>query len=342
MGAAWNFDPFTHGLGSRAGDWLFLGAASGARSWRPLFLLAGLSCGLPAVAEAQESTVSVSLPDLELESTLAPSVATETEDMPAILSETAPGKLVICGGGVLPTELLTRFLELAGGALARVVVVTTASEFADSDAMEEKLTFWREQVLADLCVLHTRRRAMADEPEFWRPLASATGVWFVGGDQNWLTETYLGTRTRDEIHGVLARGGVVGGTSAGAAVMSPVMIKGGDLEAEVGPGFGLLPGAVVDQHFLKRNRQPRLQGVLASRPGLLGLGIDEGTALIVEGNQLTVLGESEVVACWAAVADRPAGELRLSHGAQADLRALLSLVDPGEAESHTAEIQAGR
>ena len=93
------------------------------------------------------------------------------------------------------------------------------------------------------------------------------------------------------------RGGVVGGTSAGAAPQSRVMIRGGNPVAHVGRGFNLLPGAVVDQHFLKRSRVNRLLGVIEAHPDLVGYGIDEGTAMIVRGDRFRVLGASYVLAC---------------------------------------------
>lgn len=229
------------------------------------------------------------------------------------------GRLVICGGGRLPEQLPRRFIEFAGGEAAQIVVVTTASVYADTDKMEPKLAFWRRQKLASLTILHTRSRATADEAAFAKPLTEATGVWFVGGNQSWLTETYLGTATERELRGVLTRGGVVGGTSAGAAIMSPVMIRRDKPELETCLGFGFLPGTVVDQHFLKRNRQGRLMKVLDAHRDLVGLGIDEGTALVVEGNHLSVVGESEVVVCSPASTDRPAEVHSLAAGAEADL-----------------------
>jgi cyanophycinase len=238
----------------------------------------------------------------------------------------AGGKLVICGGGVLPIQLRNRFIELAGGSQARVVVITTASVFADTDKMEAKLGFWREQELASLTILHTRSRRTADDATFVAPLRTATGVWFVGGNQNWLTETYLGTLAEQEIRGVLARSGVVGGTSAGAAIMSPVMIRRDRPEVQTGPGFGFLPGTVVDQHFLKRNRQSRLLKVLDSYPDLVGLGIDEGTGVVVDGNRLSVVGESQVVVCSSATSEGPQPMQSLQPGTEADLTELRSLL----------------
>jgi cyanophycinase len=124
------------------------------------------------------------------------------------------------------------------------------------------------------------------------------------------------------VKNVLARGGVVGGTSAGAAVMSEVMIRGGNRVAEVGTGFGLLPGVVVDQHFSQRDRLPRLQGVLTKYPDLLGLGIDEETAVVVRGQGLTVLGNHQVRVCFPAPRAGEGQIMVLGSGDRIDLAAL--------------------
>jgi cyanophycinase len=208
----------------------------------------------------------------------------------------AGGSLVICGGGRLPEEIPQRFIALAGGREARIVVVTTASRYADHPAIERTLEFWRNQPIASLAVLHTRSRTVADDPAFSHPLVDATGVWFVGGNQNKITESYLATRTELRLHELLERGGVIGGTSAGSAIMSRIMIRGGRTEPSMGHGLGFLPGTIIDQHFLKRRRQPRLEQALRAHPDHVGLGIDEGTAIVVQGDSLCVLGESEVCA----------------------------------------------
>ena len=141
----------------------------------------------------------------------------------------------------------------------------------------------------------------ADEPAFARVLDEATGVWFGGGDQSRVTEVYLGTAVERALNGVLDRGGVIGGTSAGAAIMSRVMITGGQARATVGTGFGFLPGAVVDQHALRRNRINRLLGVLAEHPDLTGVAVNEATALVVHQGRWRVMGNSYVAIC------RPSG-----------------------------------
>lgn len=237
-------------------------------------------------------------------------------------TSTTNGTLVICGGGNMPDRVMHRFVQAAGGTRARIVVVTTASEIADTPEIDAELKFWRSLKLKSLSVLHTRSRETANDPTFVEPLMTATGIWFIGGKQKLLTDVYLGTITEQLIHGVLKRGGVVGGTSAGAAIMSPLMICRGNPDPEVGPGFGFLPGTVIDQHFLARSRQERLLNVLSSHPDYIGLGIDEGTALIVQGRRMSVMGDSQVVACLAPTGDRPARMQSLKPGTRVDLLAL--------------------
>jgi cyanophycinase len=252
----------------------------------------------------------------------APAVAASSAAPQAAVA----GSLVICGGGRLPEELPRKFLELAGGPEARVVVVTTASRYAEHPGIERNLEFWRKQPLRSLDVLHTRSRTVADEPEFSQPLVHATGVWFLGGNQNKITEAYLATRTELRLHEVLQRGGVIGGTSAGSAIMSRVMIRGGRTQPVMGHGLGFLPGTIIDQHFLKRRRQPRLEQALRAHPDHVGLGIDEGTAIVVRGRRLRVLGESDVCAYLPPGSPEATPVMKtLKPGDEVDLQALGSV-----------------
>jgi cyanophycinase len=221
----------------------------------------------------------------------------------------APGKagtLVIVGGGRIPDEARDRFMSLAGGKAAKLVIIPTASSAADR--REEDAGYlepWRKYAPAALTLLHTRSRDKADDPMFVKPIAEATAVWFGGGDQVELVAPYRGTAVERELKALLARGGIIGGSSAGAAVMSDVMIEGGNPKAQVGRGFGFVTNAVFDQHFLKRSRVNRLLGVLADRPHLIGLGIDEGTAFILQGDRWSVVGRSFVLACEVDKTGRP-------------------------------------
>lgn len=232
------------------------------------------------------------------------------------------GTLVICGGGEISDEVMLQFVDAAGGEDARIVVVTTASALADTDELEEDVEFFRSLNIERLTVVHTRSRDTANDPEFVQPLMEATGIWFIGGNQHWLTDAYLGTIAERKMHDVLRRGGAIGGISAGAAVMSSVMIHNGENEPEMSRGFGLLPGTIVDQHFLARNRQQRLMGALQANPGMVGLGIDEGAAVVVHGRRLKVVGDSEVVACISSSSGRTSRSESMKPGTQADLVAL--------------------
>lgn len=232
------------------------------------------------------------------------------------------GKLVICGGGELPDSVLDKFVELAGGESARLVVIPTASEKAEDGPPDDFVRSWREAGIKDVQVLHTRSKDEANSSVFVEPLKQATAIWLVGGQQSRIAEAYVGTAVEREVSALLERGGVIGGTSAGAAIQSRLMIARGNPMPEVATGFDLLPGCVIDQHFSKRNRKPRLLKVLAEHAGYLGCGVDEQTALIVDGRRLSVLGENSVTLLLAASADREVYEMQVKEGDIADLTAL--------------------
>ena len=151
-----------------------------------------------------------------------------------------------------------------------------------------------------MTVLHTRDRAEADKAEFVAPLERARGVWFGGGRQWRLVDAYMGTRTQRAIEGVLSRGGVVGGSSAGATIQGSYLLRGARegnhiMMAEgYEEGFGYLKGVTVDQHLIVRRRQDDLVGVIEKKPGLLGLGLDEPAAIVVQGDRMEVIGRSVV------------------------------------------------
>jgi cyanophycinase len=146
-------------------------------------------------------------------------------------------------------------------------------------------------------VLHTRDRKIANSEKFVEPLRHASGVWFEGGRQWRLADAYLGTRVEREVKSLLARGGVVGGASAGATIQGSFLVRGdpahpgnpdGDNRIMMVPGheagFGLLPGSAIDQHVLVRHREDDLDPVIAAHPRLLGIGIDQGAAILVHGD----------------------------------------------------------
>jgi cyanophycinase len=229
---------------------------------------------------------------------MLPATAAEPKvEVPPTAEINIAGALVIVGGGGLPDVIRDRFLELAGGKKGRLVVIPTASEWEDRTRVYRSFTYWQGQGLESVKMLHTLDPKQADDPSFVKPLTEATAAWLGGGDQSRLANAYHGTAVERELQRLLARGGVVGGTSAGASVMSAVMITGGNPQARIGQGFGLLPDVVIDQHFQNRKRQKRLLNVLEKHPRCLGLGIDEQTAVVVRGHTFTVMGKANVSIC---------------------------------------------
>lgn len=202
-------------------------------------------------------------------------------------------KLFIGGGGALPDSMFKEFLKLTGPD-AKLVVIPTAS--GDEMAVEEIQDIWHSRGFRNITVLHTDDREVASTTEFTEPLRTATAVWFSGGSQNKIADAYIGTPVEKELYQLLKRGGVIGGSSAGAAIQSRVMIGGGrGNEPKISTGLDLLPGAIIDQHFLKRNRISRLIAAVRTHPELIGFGIDEGTAIIVCDNEYKVVGNSYVL-----------------------------------------------
>ncbi len=206
------------------------------------------------------------------------------------------GVLLISGGK--PTKTIERrFVDLAGGPEAWIVVIPTAHEAADKPDATRFLKKWRDLGVESVELLHTRSRDKANTVDFFSPIDHATGVWFEGGKQKLLAQAYGDTPLEAKLKQMLGRGGVIGGNSAGAAIMSKVMIEGGKDEPTIAEGLDLVPGVIIDQHFLKRNRFHRLRSALHKFPTLVGLGIDEGTAVIIEEERLSVIGDSYVTVC---------------------------------------------
>ena len=220
---------------------------------------------------------------------------------PAEAQEVGPaaGALVIVGGGLRDPGILARFVELAGGPEAPIVVIPTAGGGETYDQSFRGLSGFREVGATDLTVLHTTNRDEANAPAFVEPLRRARGVWFPGGRQWRLADAYLGTLVHDALRDVLNRGGVVGGSSAGATILGSYLARGdtatntvmmGDHEV----GFGFLRDTAIDQHLLRRNRQFDLIEIIETHPELLGIGLDEDTAIVVRGDAFEVIGQSYV------------------------------------------------
>ncbi len=207
------------------------------------------------------------------------------------------GTLLIAGGGEMPPIVNQRFWELAGGKKGRLVIIPAyAASRADSKRLKAEWRGWR---FASMRILQASTRETADDPCFSEPLRNATAVWFSGGEQSWLANLYAGTQTEIRLQELLDRGGIIGGTSAGAAIMTKVMIEEGRTEPKLRRGLDLLKDSVVDQHFFYRNRMQRLAKTLRMERKLIGFGVDEGTAMVVQvaSGRIGVLGKSYVMAC---------------------------------------------
>jgi cyanophycinase len=207
------------------------------------------------------------------------------------------GTLLIVGGGTNSVAVIHAAQEYSGGATARWVVIPTAE--SDGDIAIPTVPRFISAV-GQPTILHTRDRAVADSETFVAPLAGATAVWIQGGRQWRLADVYGGTRTEQALRALLARGGLIAGSSAGATIMGSFLVRGAPSGNSVlmAPGhergFGFLQNVAIDQHIVVRHREADLARVVAAHPELLGIGIDEGTAIVVRGNEFTVIGPSIV------------------------------------------------
>ncbi len=261
-------------------------------------------------------------------------------------STTGPpkGTLVIVGGNGKDRLCFKEFVKLAGGKNARIVIVTTASSSSkDFDYVNHSQVKTARETLGLTLVtaLHTHDRAKADTKKFVEPLHKADAVWFTGGRQWRLAEAYAGTRTEKTFNEVLARGGVIGGSSAGATIQGTYLMRGDTNGSSIlfgnhQHGFGFLHNAAIDQHVIPRFRHLDLTKVLTdpegkmdkthNREALLGIGIDEGTGIVVRQNECKVIGKPTGVVLiydptrWKADTKPHAHYQPLWHGARYDLK----------------------
>jgi cyanophycinase len=251
------------------------------------------------------------------------------------------GTLIVMGGGPWHDEVQKRFVELAGGSNGLILVLPMAS--ASTDSGRSSVEGWVELGGKARALVVNKEEAMrADTAALFR---GVTGIWFGGGDQSRLTAAIAGTPVEAAIRNRYQRGAVVGGTSAGAAVMSRIMITGD--ERKLGgnrppsdsaqsfitidrqnvvtiDGFGYIDNAIIDQHFVRRRRHNRLISLVLEHPQLIGAGIDESTAIEVRPDGTwKVLGESVVVIYDARKAQIDPGALRLG-GANLQMHVLPS------------------
>ncbi len=223
------------------------------------------------------------------------------------------GWLVIIGGGKRPDYVMKEIINLAGGSKSQILIVPAASEDQLDSSLYARHQF--ETCGAENVRYILMKKENVDSPENLEVLKRSKAIFFTGGDQNRLTSFLLGTKFLEEIKKIYMEGGVISGTSAGAAVMSKIMITGDELlikeekkDEEQGfrvikrnniksaEGFGFLEKVIIDQHFIKRKRLNRLISIVIENPQLIGIGIDEETAIIVEKwKRFRVLGEGTVM-----------------------------------------------
>ncbi len=227
----------------------------------------------------------------------------------------AHGTLLVVGGGNLSDSIIYKFIDLAGGKDAPIVVIPTAEGSETYDNNAGGAGKMRKLGATNVTVLHTSNRDTANSEAFAAPLLHARGVWFGGGRQWRLVDAYKNTQTEKLFWKVLERGGVIGGSSAGATIQGSFLTRGDTKNNQIMmgdhmEGFGFLKNVAIDQHILVRNRQFDMFDILKNRPELLGIGIDENTAIIVRGDQFEVMGASYVAVYDGSFWSREGTELK--------------------------------
>lgn len=211
----------------------------------------------------------------------------------------ANGSVLVVGGGAQGPEIFAKFIELAGGPDALIVEVPTAG--GDSVEMATVGRGLRAAGARNVVAYHTVSRAVADADTFVAKIAQARGVWFGGGRHFRLVNSYAGTKSERAFQAVLDRGGVVGGSSAGASILASYLVRGAPSNdnrimnhPQYLKGFSYLRNVAIDQHVVARERLADLHDSLTSkRPDLLGISEDEGTAWLVRGDVGEIIGRNK-------------------------------------------------
>lgn len=259
-------------------------------------------------------------------------------------SDSAEGNLVIVGGGARPESIMNKIVELSPD--SSILIIPMASSIPDTVGWEQRDQFYgygAKQV--DVLMMDENDKT---DPAIADQIRNAKGIWFSGGDQNRLME-YLGDGILiDAVHEAYKKGAVISGTSAGAAVMSRVMITGDEVDPDenrafasirkdnivTSPGIGLLTNVIIDQHFIRRSRMNRLISALLDHPEQFAAGIDEATALwVLPGGRFEVIGESQVILLGETASnDVQPGDLHGTTGMQ------LFVLPPGSSFIISAEM----
>ena len=247
------------------------------------------------------------------------------------------GTLLVIGGSASDI-FYEKFMELVGGADSPIVVIPTAisSDSLTGEDLENFRSSFVKRGFNNVTVLHTRDRKEANSVEFVEPIRNARGVWFSGGRQWRHADSYLNTLTQKAFFELLNRDGVIAGSSAGATIQGSYLARGDTRKNTImmgdhDKGLGFISNVAIDQHLFARNRQFDMFEILEKRPELLGIGLDEDTGIIVEGDRFSVFGNSYVAiydrSRWSAERDTvyalPGGSrdfYLLSKGQKYDLR----------------------
>ncbi len=211
------------------------------------------------------------------------------------------GTLVIVGGGGMPRNLMSDFVDMAGGKEMARLVYIPCSEQWELPAPQRTVEMWKKMGVKSATFLHTKDRLVANaDQDFLKPLADATGIWFGGGRQWNFADSYYGTQAHRMMKEVLLRGGVIGGSSAGASIQARYLARATPIEnfRIMAPGYergglGFISGVAIDQHFTQRGRQKDMTQLMATHPQLLGIGLDEATAIIVRQSTARVVGRGK-------------------------------------------------
>lgn len=212
------------------------------------------------------------------------------------------GTLFIVGGGGMPEGLMSQFVEAAGGIERARLVYVPCEESEQINETQSMVSTWKRMGVNNACFIHTKDRIQANsDPRFLEPLKDATGIWFGGGRQWNLADSYYGTQAHRLMKEVLTRGGAIGGSSAGASIQASYLARATPIEnfKIMAPGYergglGFIRGVAIDQHFTQRKRQPDMTQLVNRYPQLLGIGIDESTAIVVQKSTARVFGKGKV------------------------------------------------
>ncbi|MSR68016.1 hypothetical protein EXS65_04335 [Candidatus Peribacteria bacterium] len=199
------------------------------------------------------------------------------------------GKFVVGGGGPLPKQAIDIFVDSAGREYARIAVIPSASADAGIDTRVSSYFKGWENSGAKVWLAHPKDREEASSDKFLEQFNSVTGIWLGGGDQGTFMDLVLDTKLEQKLYELSEQGVVIGGSSAGAAVMSRRMIRKGNPMPEMGVGLNLIRGSIVDQHHKTRDRFKRLLRAVEGTD-CLGFGIDDGAVLMINGHRLTGIG----------------------------------------------------